>query len=116
MSTGLVDQIFDYLGNDVGDSYYCKLPNGTLICWGSVNFTNASTGVQKVSKAYPHEFISSPYVVASWRDTTSTPNHMDYVYSCSDNSTPKTTCVLAAKRLATGYAWLAHYIAIGRWK
>ena len=119
MSTGLVDQIFDYLGNDSAEQTgtvrgYCKLPNGTLICWGTVSFPPTSTGVQTVQDTFPVSFIASPWACASWRDTVSTPSYMDYVYAT--NSSTKTSIQLAAKRLDTRYAWSANYIAIGRWK
>lgn len=98
------------------DTNYCKMPDGTLICWGSATFPDASVGVQNVTVQYPVSFESAPFVTVCWNDNpTSTKNYMGMLV-VNKNSSTKSQLVIGTDRLRTGYVWYVSYIAIGRWK
>lgn len=105
--TGNVD------GINESDSDYCKMPDGTLICWGSVSNTAQGYGVM----TFPVAFISVPNVTA-------TPYYSSGGggLNCRVIVQPTTTGgniyfrQLTSTAISTETNQQAYYIAIGRWK
>ena len=109
MSAGLIDQIFDYLGNDEcgssGDKNYIKFPNGTMICYGS---HPSASGNWAASVSFPETFASVPFIVcdvianvsAAIGFTVETKTVSGFVMSYNTNANAKTL----------------NWLAIGRWK
>ena len=96
-------------------SEYCKMPDGTLICFGQITFTAVSnTGIQTVSTDFPHAFINTPVITLTMHDSEQAYDFIEYPI-CSTNTTASKLYV-STKRLQTKYNWKCNYIAIGRWK
>ena len=110
MSTGLVDQIFDYLGNDAslvsGGQGYCKLPNGTLIQWGTVTVAkNSYTGNWQCPIAF-HSKGELGVVLTPLQSVT----------AYNANYSSSTTTAINVGRTPNTADSSFYIIAIGRWK
>ena len=101
------------------DAGYCKMPDGTLICWGGVDFPPAEVGRQSVIVTFPSNFKQGtvPRVVVSWRDNSiQLRNYFDdWIIIDAAGSGYNQATFVANRKIAT-WDWIAHYIAIGRWK
>ena len=92
---------------------YCKMPDGTLICWGSVS--NTENGYGAIS--FPVSFVSVPYMTA-------TPYYSSGGggLNCRIIVQPSVTGgniyfrQLTSTAISTETNQQAYYIAIGRWK
>ena len=117
MATGTIN----VMTNESG-SYYCKMPDGTLICWGGGAYTpDSSTGTAwgnlyyyavSVGIPFPIEFISDPQVVVSRR------GGKEGMVSWATWNTQKITTIdiaSGASSITSGTFNIA-WIAIGRWK
>lgn len=103
------------------DNGYCKMPDGTLIQWGSTFFPPVeATGLQTLDVTLPIVFATtSGYrVTAVWADMATTNNIKNYVTDLSVNNSGKTTSSIQFNciRVRTNLNWWFDYIAIGRWK
>ena len=99
--------------NDSGSSH-CKMPDGTLILWGTA--INDNTGTINIS--FPISFINETYAItAAPRYSPSYP-HSDFrAISQKDGATG---CKIKFVALSSGTAYttavIADWLAIGRWK
>lgn len=111
MATSTIEKVTNDSGPD-----YCKMPDGTQMCWGRISFPNAAVGIQDASQNYPVTFVAVPRVIVSWDDNASVVG--TYFSALSTNNTDNTASQLHvwANRIKTGYKWYANWIAIGRWK
>ena len=101
-------------------STYCKMPDGTLICWGRFmpNYANNNVGTYTVT--YPVSFTSVPMVVAS----VGMAQHASGELAINVKIATKTTtqCSFGYHdpngnlRSDGSYIKDCYYIAIGRWK
>ena len=88
-----------------GASSYCKMPDGTLICWGSA--TIAYTYAKAVY--FPVAFVDTSYIVqVTWianstdvQNTAALDKHTDYV---------------SVNRIRNSGSISFQWLAIGRWK
>ena len=96
--------------NDSADSY-CKFPDGTLICYGTVQSgaLTANTG-KSVTFNFPIAFSIAPGVVLS--AVTSDPINRQVAYSSA--TLTNATVYFMCTTNTSGFP--ARYIAIGRWK
>lgn len=107
MASGTIPQVFNNSG-----AGYCKMPDGTLIQWGSVTgqFTN---GICSQNIAFPISFASVPSVTASISSTST-----QYA-TANAITTSLTNCVVYMIMYgATTYTGGGNimWTAIGRWK
>lgn len=116
MATGTIKKVMNDSGNG-----YCKMQDGTLICWGEFTTNRSQYSVTvngamyaataDVNISFPKEFVSIPSLSML----------------SADNSCPVMYCVTTVSKIATmqvqrhvnngppdGATW--RYIAIGRWK
>ena len=116
MATSKIQQVTNNSG-----SGYCKMPDGTLIQWGTtVLDPTTSAGVQTVTVTLPVAFANPYYsVTMSWYDNMNTvASYFDSLGASSANNDGKTrnTFTIAAKRKDPLYSWQVCWLAIGRWK
>ena len=101
------------VGTVESGSNYCKMPDGTLICWGAVSNTAQGYGTM----TFPETFISIPNVTA-------TPYYSSGGggLNCRVIVQPSTTGgniyfrQLTSTAISTETNQQAYYTAIGRWK
>ena len=104
--------------NDSG-SNYCKMPDGTLICWGYVIKTVNSSEWTSWGSAYYNQvdpnltwavpFVSSPYVIAT--------NYSGDAYVTSISGTTTNCGKFYAMRPHLDTVTIGfNIVAIGRWK
>ena len=101
MATGSMEKVTNNSG-----SGYCKMPDGTLICYGSATVAaNGYTG----SVAYPVPFMDTDYsiVIAPYNST----NVLSF-YAPQDMT--KNGCEITRQPITNTNAF--RYIAIGHWK
>lgn len=106
MATSTIQQVMNTSGIN-----YCKMPDGTLICWGNVTITNVaanSTGATTVT--FPISFISTPKIVVS----VGTGSPLQRFASFGNESATGFTFYIGVVSASTAMG--GHYIAIGRWK
>ena len=118
MATGSIRKV----SNDSA-SGYCKMPDGTLICWGTITATVsgdwspwgngswAQIDVRSWNNAnFAYPFISAPSIVASCGSET----WFVTVFVCATNS--KISGIVCARPNTITGTLTAQYVAIGRWK
>lgn len=107
MASGTIPQVSNNSG-----AGYCKMPDGTLIQWGSVvgQFTN---GACSQSIAFPIEFASVPSVTASISSSST-----QYATANAITTSPTNCIVYMIMYGATTYTGNGNimWTAIGRWK
>ena len=96
------------------DTGYCKMPDGTLIQWGSVNITTTTekgpfgyTGQMQIT--YPIAFNSTPVTVGAIHDIAEYWNASVYNYN-----NLKATLSIAGN--VSNVTKKVDWLAIGRWK
>lgn len=96
---------------------YCKLADGTLICWGSITIpASESVGTQKVQTQFPIRFNATPKATVSFADNPNTTfNYFDFIM-VDYQQISASTMAIAVNRKRIEYSWYASYLAIGRWK
>lgn len=113
MATGDIKQVTNNSENG-----YCKMPDGTLICWGGFS-TPGGTASQwgalyvidyAVNVLFPVEFYSTPSVSVVC-DQVSSGVVSNILYN-----TAKITQVACVRQTSTDYNKNWKYIAVGRWK
>ena len=109
MATGTIEKV-----TTTGGSGYCKLPDGTLICWGTVE--NGSDGYGEVT--FPVAFINKTYAFNATPGYDSSHRNFDYRVFASVNAT--TNGIVYFRQMSMDMAYtspaMAHWQAIGRWK
>ena len=103
MASGTIKQVANNTGSN-----YCKMPDGTLICWGT---STIETNQSSVRVYFPVNFIDTSYGLSaegvyantralSWAYASQSPGSIDIYRGSSDLS----------------YAQQFRWLAIGRWK
>ena len=114
MATGSINDRRNQTG-----AKYCKMPDGTLICWGSYSSSSRSTSAS--GNLYTTQFnpsISFPVAFVSTPAVTITPGPYD-AYSIVLVSIYNTTGItsITLGRPNSGNLWpYFSWIAVGRWK
>lgn len=104
MATGKIKVITE------GGTGYCKMEDGTLMCWGTESITRSS-GQNLKTVTFPVAFSAVPTVQVTY--VTGRPDI--WSYSVYDKS--KTGCVLCLYTSSSGSTnGEIGYLAIGRWK
>lgn len=122
MSAGLLDQIFNYLGDEAsgtdahGSSYY-KFPNGTLIQWGT--YKTSATSATQTGSIYIKTFYPNITFPVSFTEApkVSMTQYGGYgaVFTCSFDKNGINSVDLArptSGNITPDISW----IAIGKWK
>ena len=92
-------------------SGYCRMPDGTLIEWGSFSVSIGANTYIESELAFPIEFYNAPSLALTpqiWS------NPADYSWVVRSASQSNPTLRLGNRGSATTVKWL--WIAIGRWK
>ena len=113
MATSTIKQVMNN-----SDSNYCKMPDGTLICWGIIPIPDATYGPFggmfaldfTVDVPFPIPFISQPYVGSIGVQSAAS---FPFRIWCNSN---KINYVSVMRQNANGASVNFPYIAIGRWK
>lgn len=110
---GNVDNVRQYSANNPPNESgagYCKMPDGTLLCWGSAPITR-NAGVNTVQVTFPKTFAANPNVFLSY------PTGRPELWPCSAYGANPTsaTLTLYTESGASGDATI-YYMAVGRWK
>lgn len=116
MATGTIQKVM----ND-SDNGYCKMPDGTLICWGEFTTNRSQYSVTANGAMYA---ATTDVNISFAKEFFSTPS---LSMLCKDNSCPIMYCSATASKIVImqvqrhvnsgppdGATW--SYIAIGRWK
>lgn len=111
MATGTIPS-----GGNAGGTGYCRLTDGTLICYGRVLFpsTAAESNSTKLV-TFPYAFYSRPYVtISAEREAAPTP----YVFPVSVYKVTASEVTFAFSNRYNGAVsnMYADWIAVGRWK
>ena len=108
MATGTVNAYFNESG-----TYYCKMPDGTLICWGIAYSTSAPSGsVSSKSVDFPTSFTSTNTTVTVAPETSLANN-----VHCTANGLSKTGFTLNVyHNLGSATNLTTRWMAVGRWK
>lgn len=99
-----VESIDDYISSWASDSSYCKLPDGTLICYGS--FTSSEEWAHAVS--FGQTFSSVPVLMGTIAVNSSTHHYFTALSATYTTGTFSFITTADAKTVT--------WIAIGRWK
>ena len=97
--------------SNVSGAGYCKMPDGTLICWGSESITRAA-GVNTANAVFAQTFYSAPIVTVNY--LTGRPDL--WYCSAQGTTTSGTTLTMYNSGSSSGTAGTIEYIAVGRWK
>ena len=98
------------------DTNYCKMPDGTLMCWGNDSIQVQGNSRNNMTITYPHAFNTNPSVAL---------NKVLYSIATSGTETINMTLQSISKSEAvvlvgnTGSGTITvpfYWIAIGRWK
>lgn len=99
--TGTIKKVM----NDSGSSY-CKMPDGTLICWGQSSIAN---GVWTGYGSFPVAFVNTSYSVQiTWVINDAQVHNVARI--------EKQTTQFGAVRIRSSGAVSFEWLAIGRWK
>ena len=109
MATGSIKKV----SNDSA-SGYCKMPDGTLIQWGSSGgYSSGNSRTDDVTLSIP--FVDNSYrVVANgWYNGSDESN---YNVLCIVNNTSLTKFKIHIRNISANYTNVVLWLAIGRWK
>lgn len=119
MASGTISLNTNDSGVDQNGIGYCKMPDGTLMCWGSYDGNAASTTQQgnlyvlvvSLNIVFPVEFYAKPSVAFS-------PSNDPYSIPVSGVAFTKTgiTQIALARPNNSSITPRFSWIAIGRWK
>ena len=109
--------------NALSGSNYCKMPDGTLLCWGEIGISGVAvttawgsvyeSGRQNVSVSFPMTFKNAPTLLTRLRTSP--------VTFLEDNLSASTTGIggafwLMRPQSITDVSGSIHWLAVGRWK
>ena len=107
MATSKIEKVT----NDSG-SNYCKMPDGTLMCWGSVSDTASANSMEEVEITFPVDFIQNPSLTAiirAWTDPR--------LLSVLRKTSFRDSGILRVSNISSqAMDFSIEWIAIGRWK
>lgn len=96
--------------NDSG-SGYCKMPDGTLMCWGAPSKSVAASSTDEIAVTYPIAFTASPIVGLAFL------GHVPSVFNVSyENNTTNGMTIRGQNTYSGALNLNVSWIAIGRWK
>ncbi len=113
MATGTITKVM----ND-SNTGYCKMPDGTLICWGEENSgAIPANGAITVYTTFPEEYIAIPVVtcVARYASTVTARYFQAAVHTIGTTGV-QLTAVNTYSNAVTAGTHFINWIAIGRWK
>ena len=112
MASGIIEK----LSNDSANGY-CKFPDGTLICWGSVTISSSyqSWGAMYVSDANPDVTFPAPFLSAPALSVTCKEQVSGVIVNAVCTAT-KWNQVAIMRQSSGTFPVPLSYIAIGRWK
>ena len=112
MATGPIKQVTNNSG-----SYYCKMPDGTLIQWGTSGAYASGSSTKNTEVTFPISFLNTEYRVAFTNKLAGTDfeNYDTTIFSYQRAYASK---MLVHQKTANGSTLLREFdwIAIGRWK
>lgn len=109
--TGTIKKVM----NDSG-SNYCKMPDGTLICWGLTDWkTTQANSTADISVTFPVEFISDPVIIAGMGSDSSAAEIGNISVATYSRSSTGVTFRIFSKA-GTTRSPRVFWLAIGRWK
>ncbi len=101
-------------GQTEGGSGYCKLPDGTLICYGVAGGYHDGT-MNTITVTFPMEFIDANYAMVAtgsfWSDAGSYRG-----VNCTVSGKTTTQAVIYQNNTTNRWTHKCEWIAIGRWK
>ena len=104
--------------SNISGSGYCKMPDGTLLCWGEINVPIST--YSQFGAMYSHAFSLNAYFAQLFIDvpyvsfTCNSASAGTIVNTLYDNE--KITQIEVMRQNATGYYTTFRYLAVGRWK
>ena len=113
MATGKIEKVM----NDSG-SGYCKMPDGTLICWGHVIVRSSyqSWGAMYVTDVNPNVTFPVPFLSAPALSVTCSEQVSGVIVNAVCTATKWNQVAIMRQSSGTDYSTPLSYIAVGRWK
>lgn len=113
MASGVIEK----LSNDSANGY-CKFPDGTLICWGSVTISSSYQpwGAMYVSDANPDVTFPAPFLSAPALSVTCKAMCSGVIVNTVCTATKWNQVAIMRQSPVTNYSVPLSYIAVGRWK
>ena len=108
MATSTINQIMNNEGTG-----YCKMPGGTLICWGRGS-VERNAGNNTVAVNFAHEFYDINNLEVMVSTPTSNPAQFRAYLASATKSSVTLGLYNSGAAVSTGTS--VRYIAIGRWK
>lgn len=106
MATGKIEKVTNAWGNN-----YCKMPDGTLICWGSDTIIVTDTPPDRKQFTFPVAFASAPSVFFQVEENSYNVQPILLIWGLN------TTSCYALNRASTPSRHiLFKWLAVGRWK
>ena len=110
MSTGIIDQALNYLGDDAAGTSstggYCKLPNGTVFEWAVVSVPGPDSAAS----------FSLPVPLVSLDTATVQITPLDQGYTWNYRMGSSTTSSISVGRMPLNSLQYGFVLVIGRWK
>ena len=110
----MAESVIKQMSNNSG-SGYCRMPDGTLICWGSTNIS-VSANSRTAKSVGTETFISKPAVTATIQTYGISGNGSTTFAINVSNITTTSITILVGNTASTSANLDVDYIAIGRWK
>lgn len=109
MATGTIKKVMNESGSD-----YCKMPDGTLICWGNV--TMPSNGTASIT--FAKQFMNDSYGFSATYETLngSVAGAIGTIKAYNIMQTGITVTIAGEMPSAFVGRLRVSYVAIGRWK
>ena len=113
MASGIIEK----LSNDSANGY-CKFPDGTLICWGSVTVSSSyqSWGAMYVSDADPDVTFPVPFLSEPALSVTCKAKVSGIIVNAVCTATKWNQVAIMRQTSGTNLSVPLSYIAVGRWK
>ena len=113
MASGIIEK----LSNDSANGY-CKFPDGTLMCWGSVTVSSSyqSWGAMYVSDVNPNVTFTIPFTEKPELSVTCSSKSSGVIVNAVCTATQWNQVAIMRQTAGTNLSVSLSYIAIGRWK